>query len=82
MKKNLLTVTGFLLFILGFTGLVVNMVGLPFAITDWIYIITGRTIGFLFKIVMIISGIVLVVIANTDDKEDKYDEFFDGKTFD
>jgi len=80
-KYNLFTILGFVLFLLGFVGIVVNLVGLPFALTDWVYFIVGRTFGFIFKIVLIITGLVLVVVANGKNDEDTYDEYFDGKTF-
>jgi len=79
-RKNLLTIGGFLLFLLGFLGIVVNMVGLHFALTDWVNYIVGPTIGFIFKIILIISGIVLVILAYGND-EDRYDEYFDGNAF-
>ena len=80
-KNNLLTILGFVLFLLGFVGIVVNLVGLPFALTDWIYFIVGRMLGFIFKLVLVVAGIVLVVVANGKNDEDTYDEYFDGKTF-
>jgi len=80
-NKSLYTVLGFVLFMLGFISIVVNMVGLPFMLTDWIYLILGRTIGFFLKIVMIIAGIVIVV-ANLNSNDDDFDEYFDGKIFD
>jgi hypothetical protein len=80
-NKSLYTILGFVLFMLGFISIVVNMVGLPFMLTDWIYLILGRTIGFFLKIVMIIAGIVIVV-ANLNSNDDDFDEYFDGKIFD
>ncbi len=80
-NKSLYTILGFVLFMLGFISIVVNMVGLPFMLTDWIYLILGKTIGFFLKIVMIIAGIVIVV-ANLNSNDDDFDEYFDGKIFD
>ena len=79
-RKSLMVIGGFILFLLGFVGIVVNMVGLNFAITDWVYSIVGTTFGFIFKLLLIISGIILVVLANGND-EDRYDEYFDGNAF-
>jgi hypothetical protein len=80
-NKSLYTILGFVLFMLGFISIVVNMVGLPFMLTDWIYLILGKTIGFFLKIVMIIAGVVIVV-ANLNSNDDDFDEYFDGKIFD
>lgn len=79
-RKSLLMLGGFLLFLIGFIGIVVNMVGLRFALTDWMYFLVGPTIGFSIKILMVLCGIVLVVLANGND-EDRFDEYFDGNAF-
>jgi hypothetical protein len=79
-RKSIMTICGFLLFLIGFVGIIVNMVGLNFAITDWVYLLVGSTIGFIFKIVLVIAGIILVVLANGNN-EDRYDEYFDGNAF-
>ena len=79
-RKNLTTIVGFLLFLLGFIGIVINMVGLHFALTDWVSYFLGSTIGFIFKILLVITGVVLVILANCND-EDRYDEYFDGNAF-
>ncbi len=80
-KRNLLTIVGFTLFLLGFIGIVVNIVGLSFALTDWISVLFGSLIGLLFKVLLIILGIILVVLAQGNNEEDDYDEYFDGKRF-
>jgi hypothetical protein len=79
-RKNLMIIGGFLLFLLGFIGIVVNMVGLNFALTDWVSYIFGSTFGFIFKALLIIGGIVMVILAYGND-EDRYDEYFDGNAF-
>jgi hypothetical protein len=81
MKRNLLTILGFFLFITGFIGIVVNMVGLPFAITDWMNLITGPFVGFFVKIAMVVTGIVLTIMNLSSKNEDTYDEYFDGNSF-
>jgi hypothetical protein len=80
-KKHILTLLGFALFLLGFVGIVVNLIGLSFALTDWMTLIVGPTLGFCFKILLIIAGLVLAVVANGNKDEDTFDEYFDGKTF-
>lgn len=69
MQKSILTITGFLLFLFGFLALVLSAIGLQFAWLVWIDKI-GPTFGFLCKLGMILAGIILVVIAQTDwDRE-------------
>lgn len=80
-KRHILTLIGFSLFLLGFIAIVVNLIGLPFALTDWIYVILGPVFGFFFKLVLIIIGLVITVVANTQDSEEKYDEYFDGDAY-
>jgi hypothetical protein len=81
MKRNILTILGFLLFIVGFVGIVVNMVGLPFAITDWMNIVVGPVIGFFVKILFVVIGIILTVLNKSNSTEDSFDEYFDGNNF-
>lgn len=80
-KRHILTLTGFLLFLLGFVAIVVNLIGLPFALTDWVYFILGPIFGFLFKLFLILAGIIITVVANSGNGEEKFDEYFDGDTF-
>ena len=80
-KRHILTLIGFSLLLLGFIAIVVNLIGLPFALTDWIYVILGPVFGFFFKLVLIIIGLVITVVANTQDSEEKYDEYFDGDAY-
>ncbi len=68
MKKGLLTLLGFVLFMLGFSALVLSLVGVQFAFLTWLDA-PGRLFGFVARLVMIILGIVVVVLANTDWEE-------------
>ena len=65
-RKDLLTSIGFLLFILGFTALALSMVGIRWSFLSWM---DARPLwGLLGKIFMVIFGIVLVALAQTDFK--------------
>lgn len=68
MKKGssgYLTLAGFLLFLIGFSALVLMIVGVQFAFLTWIDA-GGRLLGLLIRILMIIAGVVLVVYDRTD----------------
>ena len=80
-KRHILLLTGFLLFLLGFVAIVVELIGLPFALTDWIYLLLGTTSGFFFKLLLVIAGIVLTVLSYSGNDEEKYDEYFDGDSY-
>ncbi len=70
MKRGLLTLLGFVLFMLGFSALVLSLVGVQLAFLTWLDA-PGRLFGFVARLVMIILGVVLVVLDNTDWKEDE-----------
>ncbi len=67
-RKGLWSVVGFLLMGLGLMSLVFSMVGMQFSFMQWIDA-AGRMAGFLFRLVMIIAGIIILYIANTDFEE-------------
>jgi hypothetical protein len=64
-NKGLWTLLGFLLIIIGFTAIVLQLVG-----TQWAFLTFlekgGRLLAFVIKIVMVIGGFVTVVLARTD----------------
>jgi uncharacterized Tic20 family protein len=66
-NKALLTLIGFVLIMLGFLALVLSIVGVKFAFLLWIDK-PGPLFGFLFRIMMIIVGFVLVYLAQTNYK--------------
>lgn len=69
MNKTLFTVIGFLLFTTGFLSLVLSMIGIQFAFLAWLDQ-AGALFGFIVRILMILAGIVLVAIAQTNwDRE-------------
>lgn len=66
-NKALLTLIGFILIALGFLALVLSIVGVKIAFLLWIDQ-PGPLFGFLFRILMILGGFVLVYLAQTNFK--------------
>lgn len=64
-KKSLYTLLGFLLFMFGFLSLILSMIGLQFSFLTWPDAF-GRLGGFVFRLLMILGGIVLVSLQQTD----------------
>ncbi|MFZ4473688.1 MAG: hypothetical protein ACOYPR_00760 [Saprospiraceae bacterium] len=64
-NKGYWLLLGFLLVVFGFTGLVLQMVG-----TQWVFLgfleLPGRLFAFVFKILMVLAGVLITVFANTD----------------
>lgn len=56
---------GFLLFIFGFSALVLSLVGIKFSFLAWLDY-PGALFGFLAKIFMIVAGIVVVYLTVSD----------------
>ncbi|MFZ2900050.1 MAG: hypothetical protein WA004_15590 [Saprospiraceae bacterium] len=65
MNKTLLTVGGFLLFTFGFLSLVLSMIGVQLAFLAWLDKI-GALFAFIIRILMVLAGIILVALAQTD----------------
>ncbi len=64
-NKNTLTSIGFGLIVLGFLSLLLSLVGLKFAFLAWMDH-PSRLLGFTLRLVMVLSGFVLVYLAQTD----------------
>ena len=65
MKRGIYLTIGFLLFILGGSALVLSLVGIQLSFLTWIDA-GGRLLGFIIRLLMIVGGIVIAVLANTD----------------
>ncbi len=68
MKKSLLTVIGFLLFVLGIVSIILSVVGMQFKLLLWQDQL-GSLWAFIIRILMIFIGIILVYLTNTQWKE-------------
>ena len=66
-KKSLI---GFLLFIIGGLALVLSLIGVQLSYLTWIDS-PSPLLGFVIRLLMILGGIVIVVLARTDWKEDE-----------
>jgi hypothetical protein len=68
--KSLWMLLGFLLIVLGFTAVLLQMVG-----TQWAFMAFLDRIGLLFafvvKILMILGGFVLFIVARTDWEQER-----------
>lgn len=62
MRKNrgLLTCIGFLFFIIGFTSICLSLMGIQFTFLAWMD--TNPLFGFIGRLVIVISGFLLVAI--------------------
>jgi hypothetical protein len=73
MNKAIYSVIGFILFVLGFLALVLQMVGVQIAFLTWLDSWGGGT-GLFLRILMIIVGLVIVIVTRSN--EQTHDEFF------
>lgn len=70
MSKAIYTTIGFLLFTIGMLALVLSLVGVQLSFLTWIDK-PGRLFGFLIRILMVLLGVVIVVLARTDWREEE-----------
>ena len=63
--KSIYAILGFVLIILGFLSLVLMLVGVQLSFLTWIDA-AGRLGGFLLRLLMIISGFVIIALTQTD----------------
>jgi len=71
-NKVLLLLLGYLLFSLGITSIVMELVGTHWDFLAWLER-TGRLMAFILKLLMIMVGILLIVFARTDWEQEKKD---------
>lgn len=64
-NKAIYTLVGFIIAGLGFSAIVLSLVGAKLSFLVWIDDF-GGLVGFLIKLLMIITGIVIVYLARTD----------------
>jgi hypothetical protein len=64
-RKGLWTFIGFILFLYGFLALVLSLIGVRLSFLTWIDA-PGALFGFVTRILMIMFGIGLVYLAQTD----------------
>lgn len=64
-NKGIVTLVGFLLAGIGFLALVLSVVGVKLSFLTWIDR-PGPLVGFVIRLVMIVTGIIIVYLAQTD----------------
>ena len=64
-NKGLITFIGFLLAGLGFLALVLSLVGVQLSFLTWIDS-PGKLTGFLIRLIMILAGIIIIYLAQTN----------------
>lgn len=72
MNKSVLTVIGFLLFLLGSIALVLSVVGIQLTMLTWIDA-PGKLFGFVVRIAMVIVGITMVAVVRSDFEGEGYE---------
>ncbi|MEM7104194.1 MAG: hypothetical protein AAF502_13735 [Bacteroidota bacterium] len=77
MKKGWLALVGFLLFAFGLFALIMNLVGMELAFLVWTNNISP-TFGFLFKIAMMITGVIVMWFNLTNWDEELEEEVISG----
>ncbi len=70
MSKTGWTVIGFLMFMLGFISLILQAVGLQFTFLMWLDAL-GPGWGFLFRLLILVAGLVVVYLVQTDWQEEE-----------
>ena len=69
--KGIYSLIGFILFILGFVALSLSLVGIRLSFLSFLDRISPL-FGFVVKLLMIVGGIVMVILARTDwEKENQ-----------
>lgn len=64
-NKGYYTLLGFLLFIIGISAIVLQVVGVQWAFLSFLERI-GRLFAFVVKVLMAMAGVVIIVLARTD----------------
>ncbi|MEL6989149.1 MAG: hypothetical protein AAGK97_15155 [Bacteroidota bacterium] len=67
-NKGIIITFGFLLFLFGFLALILSMIGVQLTFLRWIDS-PGKLFGLIIRIVMILSGIVMMYIARVNPNE-------------
>lgn len=71
-NKGLIILAGYLLFTLGITSLVMELVGVHWYFLAWLEL-GGRLLAFVIKLLMVMGGILLIVFGRTDWERERRD---------
>ncbi|MCP3932901.1 MAG: hypothetical protein GY705_27835 [Bacteroidetes bacterium] len=69
-NKGLYTLIGFVLFSLGILSLLLSMIGIHFYFLTFLDI-PGKMFGFIMRLLMIVSGVIIVVFTHTDLEQEE-----------
>lgn len=69
MKRNMATIAGFLLFLLGFLSLVLSLVGLKLDVLSFLYDISPG-FAFLMHLLLMVGGLATVYVARVGVNND------------
>jgi len=69
-NKGWFTLIGFILFFTGIISIVLSMIGVNFAIFSFLAKTSGM-LSFIFYIVLVLTGLLLVIIPNTNLSNDE-----------
>ncbi len=67
-RKGLMTLLGFVLFFTGFLSIILGMIGVQFSFLTWLDY-WGRGLGFLIRLIMILTGIVIIILDQSDAED-------------
>ncbi len=71
MQKSILSLIGFLLFLIGFLAVCLNLIGGQFTFLKWMKDSVGAQTSLIIQFIMIVFGIILVVLAQTNFGKEK-----------
>lgn len=69
MKTGIWSLIGFALFILGFVAIILSFIGAKLSFLAWMDS-SSVLIGLIIKLLMIVGGAVIIVLARTDWEEE------------
>ncbi len=72
-NRALFTTIGFILFILGSSAIILSLVGVKLSFLTWLDA-AGGLVGFIGRIFMMVGGLVLATLANTNLGDDIEEE--------
>ncbi|MEZ4918218.1 MAG: hypothetical protein R2792_03845 [Saprospiraceae bacterium] len=78
-NKGLWLLAGFLLMIFGITAMILQLIGVSWYFLSFLDI-PGRLFSFVAKIIMVMAGAVIIILANTDwDRERRESQIDDSE---
>ena len=71
MQKSILSLVGFILFLLGFLAICLNLIGGQFTFMKWMKDSLGAQTSMIIQFLMIVFGLILVILAQTNFGREK-----------